>query len=205
MCAETVPHLFMQGNCPQQQRQKRLIVCGSPFPGGKTEKVAYRLQQMAHDRGEDAELVCLSRLSIAGCRGCNRCAYYELATLGDYACVIEDAMQSFAQKLAWCDELVVVSPVFFSGSPSQLKAVYDRLQPYFWHNDLRNGKRPFDLVILGEGGDPYGFEALVSESRSALAMAGFKLRSVRDLVEKIPDDDSFDLCELEDVETEIGK
>ena len=194
-----------QKGYPKSETQKQVILSGSPFSNGKTEKVAYRLQQQACEQGNDVALIRLSHVSIAGCLGCNRCARFELATLHDYACVIEDDMQALAQKLAWCDKLVVVSPVFFSGAPSQLKAVYDRLQPYFWHKTLRLKKRPFDLVVLGEGGDPYGSEALVSESCSALAMAGFKLRRVRDLVGKIPDGDSFDLPELNDVETDIGK
>ena len=34
------------------------------------------------------------------------------------------------EMLNACDQLTVVSPVYFAGAPSQLKAFLDRLQPY---------------------------------------------------------------------------
>lgn len=41
------------------------------------------------------------------------------------------------------------------------------------------------LHVVGEGGDPHGFSALVSIVRSALAAAGFCLETVFDWVGKI--------------------
>ena len=41
------------------------------------------------------------------------------------------------------------------------------------------------LHVVGEGGDPHGFSALVSIVRSALAVAGFRLETVFDWVGKI--------------------
>ena len=41
------------------------------------------------------------------------------------------------------------------------------------------------LHVVGEGGDPHGFSALVSIVRSALAAAGFRLETVFDWVGKI--------------------
>ena len=83
------------------------------------------------------------------------------------------------------DELVVVSPVYFAGPPAQLKALLDRLQPYFWSDARAGAKRPAVLHVVGEGGDPHGFEPLVGIVRSALACAGFTLEMVYDWVGKI--------------------
>ena len=46
-------------------------------------------------------------------------------------------------------------------------------------------KRPAELHVIGEGGDPHGYDALVSEVRSALAVAGFRLDRILDWVGKI--------------------
>ena len=46
-------------------------------------------------------------------------------------------------------------------------------------------KRPATLHIVGEGGDPHGFMPLVSEVKSSLACAGFRLEHVFDWVGKI--------------------
>ena len=86
------------------------------------------------------------------------------------------------------DELVVVSPVYFAGPPAQLKALLDRLQPYFWSDARADAKRPAVLHVVGEGGDPHGFEPLVGIVRSALACAGFALLTVYDWVGKIDGD-----------------
>ena len=82
----------------------------------------------------------------------------------------------------------MVSPVYFAGPPSQLKALLDRLQPYYWTNARVEEKRPAVLHMVGEGGDPHGFSALVSIVRSALAVAGFRLETVFDWVGKIDND-----------------
>ena len=83
------------------------------------------------------------------------------------------------------EELIVVSPVYFSGAPSQMKALLDRLQPYFWAGARHGEKRPATLHIVGEGGDPHGYGALVGEVRSALSCACFSLTRVLDWVGRI--------------------
>lgn len=102
-------------------------------------------------------------------------------------CVIEDDMQELYPLLDDADELVVVSPVYFAGPPSQLKAILDRLQPYYWANTRALIKRPAVLHVVGEGGDPHGFDPLVGTVRSALSCAGFSLETVYDWVGKISD------------------
>ena len=86
-----------------------------------------------------------------------------------------------------------------------MKCVLDRMQPYFWITQVKGRgqsaaeseqldpayvrhlrtKRPATLHVVGEGGDPHGFDPLVSEAKSALACAGFRLERVVDWVGKI--------------------
>ena len=103
-------------------------------------------------------------------------------------CVLDDDMQELYPLIDAADELVVVSPVYFAGPPAQMKAVLDRLQPYFWTRVRTGAKRPAVLHVVGEGGDPHGFEPLVGPVRSALSCAGFALEVVYDWVGKIGGD-----------------
>ena len=134
---------------------------------------------------------------MGGCTGCDACRdnIAKLVELGEEAidddfapCVIDDDMQEIYELIDSADEITVVSPVYFAGPPSQLKALLDRLQPYYWTNARVEEKRPAVLHVVGEGGDPHGFSALVSIVRSALAVAGFRLETVFDWVGKIDND-----------------
>lgn len=139
----------------------------------------------------------VSTLDVGGCTGCDACRdnIAKLAELGEEAldddfapCVIDDDMQEIYEFIDAADEITVVSPVYFAGPPSQLKALLDRLQPYYWTNARVEEKRPAVLHVVGEGGDPHGFSALVSIVRSALAVAGFRLETVFDWVGRIDND-----------------
>ena len=108
-----------------------------------------------------------------------------------YRCVIDDDMAEVRKHLDAADELIVVSPVYFAGPPAQFKALLDRLQPY-WRSDVRTrGKRPMILHVVGEGGDPHGYDPLVGSVRSAFSVAGFELVSIFDWVGKISEGGDF--------------
>ena len=97
-------------------------------------------------------------------------------------------MTEVRKHLDAADELIMVSPVYFASAPAQMKALLDRLQPYYW-SALREGpRRPAVLHVVGEGGDPHGIAPLVGTVRSALAVAGFELELVLDWVGKIDAD-----------------
>ena len=177
----------------------RLIIVGSPRTDGRSAHLANMLFETCIEECPDDELALapVSTLSVAGCMGCDACRdnIAKLAELGEEAldddfapCVIDDDMQEIYELIDSADEITVVSPVYFAGPPSQLKALLDRLQPYYWTNARAEEKRPAVLHVVGEGGDPHGFSALVSIVRSALAVAGFRLETVFDWVGKIDAD-----------------
>ena len=177
----------------------RLIIVGSPRTGGRSAHLANMLFETCIEECPDDELALapVSTLSVAGCIGCDACRdnIAKLVELGEEAleddftpCVIDDDMQEIYELIDSADEITVVSPVYFAGPPSQLKALLDRLQPYYWTNARVEEKRPAVLHVVGEGGDPHGFSALVSIVRSALAVAGFRLETVFDWVGRIDND-----------------
>ena len=161
---------------------KRLIISGSPRARGRSAGVAEAVRFAFEDAcaDDDVRLVSLADVRISPCTGCETCA--RTTGRNELYCIISDDMLRVREMLNACDQLTVVSPVYFAGAPSQLKAFLDRLQPYFYANWRAKPKRPASLYVVGEGGDPHGFGPLVGEARSALAVAGFALESVHDWV-----------------------
>lgn len=155
----------------------RLIIVGSPRPNGRSAALADLLFEacIAECPDDEVALAPVSTLSIAPCEGCDACRELEErrgrtiegAPAGDGAddcdpirCIIDDDMAEIYPLIDAADELIVVSPVYFAGAPAQLKALLDRLQPYFWTDARRLSKRPAILHVVGEGGDPHGFDPL---------------------------------------------
>ena len=195
----------------------RVIIMGSPRSNGRSAHLAEMLFEANIDECPEDEiyLVPISELEIGPCIACGACRKQtqfevegengEAKTVSGHFCVFDDDMQDVYPLLDAADELTIVAPVFFSGASSSFKALLDRLQPYFWANRTETGsarnpvKRPATLHVIGEGADPHGFAPLVSEVRSATAVAGFKLERVLDWVGKI-DEKGEIIAEAEVVE-----
>ena len=133
---------------------KRLIISGSPRARGRSAGVAEAVRFAFEDAcaDDDVRLVSLADVRISPCTGCETCA--RTTGRNELYCIISDDMLRVREMLNACDQLTVVSPVYFAAS----------------------------LYVVGEGGDPHGFGPLVGEARSALAVAGFALESVHDWV-----------------------
>lgn len=153
-----------------------LVLQASPRARGRCARWAAELAEAAVESGQVVDIVPIARLCIEGCRGCDACRP------APHRCVIRDDMDRLRDQLDAADRLAVVSPVYFSGPPSQLKAVFDRLQPHFWAGTRRLPKRPAALYVVGDGGDPHGYQPLVTITRSALAVAGFSLEQVQERI-----------------------
>ena len=186
----------------------RLIMVGSPRPEGRSAALADAIFNLCIEEYPDdgVSILSVASLTLEGCRACDYCraqasegpeplkegdpltpcALVQASDAAIHRCVIADDMDEVRKHLDAADELIVVSPVYFAGAPSQFKALLDRLQPYFWSN-LREQpfRRPALLHVVGEGGDPHGFEPLVGTVQSALAVAGFQVETVLDWVGKI--------------------
>lgn len=185
---------------------KRVIIVGSPRSNGRSSHVAEMLFEANIDERPEDELflVPVSEIEVGPCIGCNACREKMPVTFKNdagkevvedrYRCVFDDDMQTLYDLIDEADEVAIVSPVYFSGAPAPMKCVLDRLQPYFWRRlELRElgsipEKRPLVLHVLGEGGDPHGYDALVSEVKSAFAMADFRLERILDWVGKVSED-----------------
>lgn len=161
-----------------------LIIVGSPRSRGVSARYASELAERLKAEGNRVTLWRVSDHRVGGCIGCEGCRG------GNYSCVIRDDMRVLYSLLDQAERIEVVAPVYFAGPTSQLKAILDRLQPYW---EKRRGpaalpgsaeapKRPVRLHVVGAGGDPFGYDALVTIVRSAFGAAGFALADVVDRV-----------------------
>ena len=155
-----------------------VVIASSPRKNGNSNALVKAFAEGASAAGNGVEVVQLSDKKMEFCRGCMVCNQTN-------QCVIRDDMQELYPLIDAADELILVSPVYFAGAPSQLKALLDRFQPYYWTDVRRQTKRPATLHVVGEGNDPHGFDALVTTVKSALAVAGFQLETVMDWVGRL--------------------
>ncbi len=196
----------------------RLIIVGSPRPSGRSAALADELFQACIEECPDdgVSILSVASLTIGGCIACDTCekpssSERMLPEEGDplyphpfaqksdawcHRCIFDDDMDEVRKHLDAADELIVVTPIYFSGVPSQLKALLDRLQPYYWSDMRKIGKRPLRVHLVGEGGDPHGVKPALGVLKSALAVAGFRLETVLDWRGRISSDGEI----LEDAE-----
>lgn len=159
----------------------RVVISGSPRMNGRSARLVRDLstkldKQHKHDA---VKTLWLPQLHINGCVGCDICR-----ATGE--CFFRDDMRTVMGALETAHELYLVSPVYFSGPPAQLKSLLDRLQPHYWQCTRMRPKRKAFLHVVGEGGDPHGYDPLVTICRSALATAGFHLEDVVAHIEPQP-------------------
>lgn len=119
--------------------------------------------------GGEPDLLIVAEEGVASCTGCNRCS-----VTGE--CVIRDTMQEIYPRVDSAGALVVSSPVYFATVPGVLKAFYDRMQPYWARVHRLGGQkpdpRPGAFLVVGGGGDPFGFSAAIDPTRSVFAVLG---------------------------------
>lgn len=153
-----------------------LILAGSPRENSRSLKFATELFESRIEQTPDCEvtLISIADMDISGCCGCDGCKEPL------HECVIDDDMADVLEYVCAADEIVVVTPVYMAGVPSQLKAVLDRFQPMFWA-DVRHSKeppKPATIHLFGEGNDPYGADGANLTLKSALKVAGFEVKGV---------------------------
>lgn len=164
--------------------EKWLLINGSPRLNGQCARVVNIIKMAQEAAGSDIEITEfeVGRADVMGCNNCDFCRT-------DEDCIIDDDMNELIEHFADTDRLILVVPIFFAGLPSQTKAVLDRLQPFYWRwrerreaGEPQPAKRPLTLIVVGDGGDPHGYEPLVTTVKSATATAGFAIEEVIPLI-----------------------
>lgn len=97
---------------------KSLIISGSPRDGNST-RVSKKLYETIQSRGNEVDLLELSKINIEYCTGCLKCEDEGL-------CPIEDDMISVQEKMLYSDLIIFSTPVYFDNLPGKLKSLVDR-------------------------------------------------------------------------------
>lgn len=98
-----------------------LALLGSPRARGNTDTLAARVLEGAKDAGASLESIALRRLDIRPCTGCEKCWHK------DRPCVFDDGMTRVYDAMAAADVLLLVTPVYWYGPTTLMKAMIDRL------------------------------------------------------------------------------
>ena len=127
-------------------------------------------------------------LRVPACDGDEACGV-------DGHCILRDAMTPLYDPLERAAGIVILSPIFFYGLPSSLKALIDRCQA-FWHRTARLGipilpgyARPGALLAIGGAGGAKNFLGAELTARyffDALQVRDFATHTFRGL--DAPDD-----------------
>lgn len=192
VASEAVPH-------EREEKPKRypraegdapmlLLISGSPRKRNCVSLLEI-IERGAREYGVRTQHFMLCEKRIDPCTGCDGCAQTGVCVLANRTTpdgrFVDDYLE-LTGLLDRCDGLAVIAPVYFSGPTAQLKALYDRFQPYWVRKYLLGQpfpeRRPSQLFVVGAGGDPHGYEPLVTISRSCLQIAGFELEKTNNFV-----------------------
>lgn len=187
---------------------KWVLIQGSPRVNGKSARICRMISMHLANVAPEVELYIfdVAQRDVMGCNGCEYCRSND-------TCIIDDDMNCLIEELDRADRVILVTPIYFASLPSQTKAVIDRLQPYFWDYVARrknsgkefagededaqsletdgvvpsahvSSKRPLMLYVVGDGGDPHGYEPLYTSVKAAFALAGFSIDHCVEIIGK---------------------
>lgn len=150
----------------------RVILHGSCRADGRSAALADELfNACIEECPEDGvSIVSVSSTEVRPCIGCDECRAVADEPIhvfeeGDpllpqetvaesgalfHHCVIDDDMNEVRKHLDAADELIVVCPVYFASVPAQMKALLDRLQPYYFTDLRTRPKRPLSFTWWGQ-------------------------------------------------------
>jgi multimeric flavodoxin WrbA len=151
---------------------------GSPRRRGNSEQLLRACIEGLAGAGAVVDELVVVEHDIRPCRGCNACS-----STGE--CVIRDEMQDVYPRIDAADAIVVATPVFFATVPAVLKALFDRLQPYWARRYVLGedppARRPGAILVARGGGDPYGSDAAVTTTKSVFGVLGIDCLGILDV------------------------
>ena len=157
----------------EKEAREVLVLVGSPREKGKSAKLGASVTERLRKSGLKVTFFELSKYPVAACTGCGAC------NASGQCCIVGDSWGVLSKHMESCDALLLVAPVYFAGPTGWLKAALDRCQMY-WSRKylLKEGvprKRPVHLVVIGDGGDPFGTTPLETICTSALNCVNLRI------------------------------
>lgn len=100
---------------------KVVVLMGSRHPGGTTMLLADEFSDGADEAGHEVERFDVAWMDIKGCTGCKICEIN-----GGKCSIHDDEYGEIKDALLDADAIAFVTPIYWFGMTSQLKAVIDR-------------------------------------------------------------------------------
>lgn len=154
-------------------RTRALVLVGSAHEHGKSAALGQAVASALEERDVETAFHHLAIAPVGPCTNCGACQVTG-------RCHIEgDSWPELSARMEGCDIMFLVAPVYFAGPAAPLKAALDRCQ-MFWarkyvlERDVPP-KRPCHLLVVGDGGDPFGSEPLETICTSALNCANLRV------------------------------
>ncbi|MBQ9817166.1 MAG: flavodoxin family protein [Proteobacteria bacterium] len=116
-----------------------LVLTGSHRKNGNSSALASAFIEGAKQSGHDVRRLDCAFLKIGGCMGCDFCMSHQ----GE--CVQKDDVAKIREEVIAADAVVFVSPVYYFGISSQLKAAMDRF--YAFNDKLMNAHKKTALLL----------------------------------------------------------
>ena len=124
---------------------------GSPRTDGNTDFLVTEILNSARNNGARIEKICLNKLNILPCQGCDYCKTYR-------HCKQKDDMQLIYEKIRKAHGIVLGSPTYFGNPTGQTKTFIDRFYAFYDRNfrlRIRGRKRGAIVFIWAEKSKSY--------------------------------------------------
>jgi multimeric flavodoxin WrbA len=138
---------------------KITVITGSPRKKGTSALLADKFIEGAKEAGNDVFRFDAAFEEIKPCMACDYCASH------NGQCVRKDAMNTWYEKLIEADMIVFVTPLYYYGMSTQLKAVIDRFHA---NNAKLAGNKKSMMLATSYGANDWTMEALEKNYESIL-------------------------------------
>ncbi|MBA3053177.1 flavodoxin family protein [bacterium] len=126
---------FLKEISSRISKKNALAVNASPRKNGNCRK----LVSLINAANPESSALQLNAFRVLPCKGCLKCI--------SGACSLNDDFTKLITQLKEKEAVIIISPVFFSGIPAQLKAAIDRCQ-FYWSNKIKPMKNCEGYFVL---------------------------------------------------------
>ncbi len=144
---------------------KIVVLEGSPNIHGSSNMLADEFIKGVKENGHEVTVIDAAHSNIHPCSGCVRCGY-------EGPCVQKDGMEKIRNEILDADMMVFVTPLYYYGMSSQLKALTDRFCSFNYSIQRKHMRSA--LLTVAWNSDSWTFEALVSHYKTLVRYLNLK-------------------------------
>ncbi len=134
------------------KKKKAVVLFGSPHRQGYTSKLLRYFLEFLSDYS--VEFIDSYKANVKPCIGCGRCK-------SSCECIFDD-MDKIKKSLMECDLIIIAFPVYNASYPAPLKALFDRLQTFYFSrkkSDILKDK--FATILFTQGAKNIDYQEIL--------------------------------------------